>query len=66
MNPNGRKSKPAKLIGIRAAESPHCLGEAFRIASGVSPRAPERAHLVAVIAHCRKLVSAPMNLPEVE
>jgi hypothetical protein len=51
---------------MRAAERPNCLGEAFRIASGVSPRVPERAHLIAVIAHCRKLVSALMNLPEVE
>jgi hypothetical protein len=66
MNPNGRKNKRAKLIRMRAAERPNCLGEAFRIASGVSPRVPERAHLIAVIAHCRKLVSALMNLPEVE
>jgi len=41
------------------------LGEALRIASGQSRREPERAHLVAVIEHCRKLVSAMMSLPEV-
>ena len=66
MNPNGRKNGQGKLIRVRAVDLPNCLGEAFRIASGVSSRAPERAHLLAVIAHCRNLVSALMNLPEVE
>jgi hypothetical protein len=61
-----RKLSDVQPIRTRQPTEPNCLGEAFRIASGVSSSAPERAHLVAVIAHCRKLVSALMNLPEVE
>ena len=66
MNSSRRNNKQAKRIRMRAADSPNWLGEAFRIASGQSSQVPERAHLAAVIAHCRKPVSALMNLPEVE
>jgi hypothetical protein len=61
-----RKLSDVQPIRTRQLTEPNRLGEAFRIASGVSLRAPERAHLVAVIAHCRRLMSALMNLPEVE
>ena len=52
-------------VQMREAGAYDYLGEAFRIAAGQSWRVPEREHLVAVIEHCRKLVSAVMNLSEV-
>ena len=51
-------------IPPRETVPPNWLGEALRIASGQSHQVPERAHLVAVIEHCRKLVGALMSLPE--
>jgi hypothetical protein len=66
MNRTPRTRPRAKLIRIPEPERRNFLGEAFRIAAGQSPAAPERAHLVAIIAHCRRLVGALMNLPEVK
>jgi hypothetical protein len=64
---NRTRQKPSYVQPIRTTGpvGTNYLGEAFRIASGQSPRTPKRAHLVAVIAHCRKLVSAMITLPEV-
>jgi hypothetical protein len=41
------------------------LAEAFRIAAGNSSLACERSHLIAIVSHCRDLVSATFVLPEV-
>jgi hypothetical protein len=41
------------------------LGEAFRIVRGETMILAEREHLIALIAHCRALVGAAMELPEV-
>jgi len=41
------------------------LREAFLIVQDRSHLAPERRHLEAVIAHCRQLLSAAIQLPEV-
>jgi enhancing lycopene biosynthesis protein 2 len=46
-------------------EERNYLGEAFRIARGESMLLAEREHLIALIAHCRALVGAAMELPEV-
>ena len=41
------------------------LAEAFKIAQGGWYRPIEREHVTAVIQHCRKMVGAAMELPEV-
>ena len=65
MNRNSQKPTNVRPIRTAGRVATNPLGEALRIASGQSRREPERAHLVAVIEHCRKLVSAMMSLPEV-
>lgn len=48
-------------------EERNYLSEAFQIVAGGDPTLTcERAHIVAVIEHCRKLTSAALMLPQTE
>ena len=48
-----------------ADEERNWLGEAFQIVLEEECKPVEREHLVAVVKHCRELMSAVMSLPEV-